>query len=152
MDFIKPGTERDKSDDTDREITGLYVNSTGARKYLAVCEKDHRSGHIWVNIYEHKSKSLKKQIDMTAEVYGNTSANARALLREAKDAKANTAGADGGEDQREPSQKVIVSLGFSKDGKSIAVVMSDQYLDTKAVLYDWVQSDKTIARYEFPHQ
>ena len=58
---------------------------------------------------------------MTEVMYGHNS------TRGAKysDTKGNTSGAEGGEDQKEPSQKVIVSIGFSKDSKTLAVVMSD---------------------------
>jgi hypothetical protein len=131
MDFLKPGN--DKYDDTDREVTGLFINATGPRKYLAVCEKDSRSGHIFVNIYDFRSKTYKKQIDMTEAIYGHAGSKGAKQF----ESKANTGGTDGGEDQREPSQRVVVSIGFSKDSKTLAVVMSDQYLDTKAILYDW---------------
>lgn len=71
MEFVKAGNE--KADDSEREVIGLYINHQGSRKYLAICDKDNRTGHIWVNIYDHKNKKLMKQIDITAEVYGSAS-------------------------------------------------------------------------------
>lgn len=56
MDFVKPSQDKDKVDDNEREIIGLFINHQGSRKYLAICDKDHRNGHIWVNIYEHRAK------------------------------------------------------------------------------------------------
>lgn len=83
MEFVKASTEKDKVDDNEREIIGLYINHQGSRKYLAICDKDNRNGHIWVNIYEHRTRQLKKQIDITAEVYGSQ------YKRELKEAKAD---------------------------------------------------------------
>lgn len=30
--------------------------------------------------------------------------------------------------------------------------MSNQYLETKALVYDWFQRDKAVAKYDFPNQ
>jgi hypothetical protein len=37
---------------------------------------------------------------------------------------------------REPPNRQVVSLCFSKDAKFLAVIMSDQYDETKALIYD----------------
>jgi hypothetical protein len=78
MEFVKAGNER--TDDSEREVIGLFINHQGSRKFLAICDKDNRTGHIWVNIYQQienkqnvKKLELKKQIDITAEVYGSSS-------------------------------------------------------------------------------
>ena len=147
MEFVKPSQDKDKVDDNEREIIGLFINPS-SRRYLAICDKDHRNGHIWVNIYEHRAKQLKKQIDITAEVYGSASK----YKAEQKETKASGAAGEDLEEQKEQAAKVLVSLGFSKDGKTIAVIMSNQYLETKALVYDWFQRDKAVAKYDFPNQ
>jgi hypothetical protein len=40
------------------------------------------------------------------------------------------------EGERDPPNRQVVSLCFSKDAKFLACILSDQFLDTKALIYD----------------
>ena len=117
-----------------KEITGMTFNSS--RRYLAVHEKHVGDWHAWITIYDFKQINNPKQfppINLSELVYGSLK---------------NIEGPDKHSDEHDP-QKFIVSLNFSKDNKYLAVLLSDQQRDTRALIYDWYSKNKLLYQYEF---
>ena len=120
MDFLK-------AVDYDREITGIYLSGYGNRRYMAVSEKRQGDNNVYLLIYDMKSHNFKNLgpkyvINISDVAYGHS-----------RHRNAQDAGADG---QRDPPRRFVASLCFSKDTKYLAVLVSDQYMETKAVIYD----------------
>ena len=115
-----------------REIMGLYISTGNSRKYLAVVEKHVRDNSSYVSFYDkinnEKISSLQPKctLNFTEIMYGVS-----------KNKDQNVDASKANDDIPEAPKREIISLNFSKDGKLVVVLMSDQYLDTKVCVYDW---------------